>query len=218
MIGAMAQIYDGPASVFRGAAIIYYQAAQSKSRHRQKILNSQKDLQQFCLEVRQEFQVLRYAPTPHAVPLFNSTLLLLVLSAAASVDNLSQNQILKWRERKKAMAKRRSFDAILADAETLLRVWTANDKLSLGDVTLESFTAMVNTFKTARAHTEDLRTQLTRGVNDTNDQADQILAITVRARSAARGQLGPNSTEYEQLGGTRSSERKPRTKKTPSKG
>jgi hypothetical protein len=216
MIGAMAQSYDGPASVFPGAAIIYYQAAQSKSRPRQKILNSQKDLQQFCLEAHQGFQVLRYAPTPHAVPLFNSTLLLLrFIRGGVRRQPLSE---LKWRERKKAMAKGRSFDAILANAETLLRVWTGNDKLSLGDVTLESFTAMVNTFKTARAHTEDLRTQLTRGVNDTNDQADQILAITVRARSAARGQLGPNSTEYEQLGGTRSSERKPRTKKTPSKG
>jgi len=37
------------------------------------------------------------------------------------------------------MAKSRSFDDIVADAERLLRVWNDNDKLALGDVTREGF-------------------------------------------------------------------------------
>ena len=112
------------------------------------------------------------------------------------------------------MAKSRSFDDIVADAERLLRVWNDNDKLSLGDVTREGFQAMLATFKTTRSHTEDLRTQLTASVNDTNSQASAIQDLVVRGRSGARAQFGADSTQYEQLGGTRASERKPRAKKS----
>lgn len=113
------------------------------------------------------------------------------------------------------MPKGKSFDAILADAETLIRVWEANTTLSLGDVTLPAFKTMVATFKTTRANAEDLRTQLTKAVNDVNDQADGLASITVRGRSGVRAQFGPDSAQYDQVGGTRSSERKPRKKKTP---
>jgi hypothetical protein len=113
------------------------------------------------------------------------------------------------------MPKGKSFDAILADAETLIRVWEANDKLSLGDVTLPSLKAMVTAFKSTRANAEDLRTQLTKAVNDVNDQAKALLSIAVRGRSGVRAQFGSDSPQYDQVGGTRASERKPRKKKTP---
>ncbi len=108
-----------------------------------------------------------------------------------------------------------SFDDIKAQAEQLLRVWNDNDDLALGDLTKAQFKAMVDAFNTTRASVDGMRTQLTKGVNDLNGQATDILGITVRARSVARGQYGPNSTQYDQLGGTRASERKPRKKKTP---
>jgi len=111
------------------------------------------------------------------------------------------------------MAKSRSFDDIQADAEKLLRVWAANSSLSLGDVTEPQFQTMLATFKTTRAHTEDLRTQLTASVNDTNSQASAIQDLVVRGRSGARAQFGADSTQYEQLGGTRASDRKPRKPK-----
>lgn len=113
------------------------------------------------------------------------------------------------------MPKGKSFDAILADAETLVRVWEANDGLSLGDVTLPSLKAMVATFKTTRSNADDLRTQITKAVNDVNDQAKALLSITVRGRSGVRAQFGADSAQYDQVGGTRASERKPRKKKTP---
>ena len=111
------------------------------------------------------------------------------------------------------MAKGKSFDAILADAEMLIRVWTANPKLSLGDVTRPAVEAMVATFKTTRANADDLRTQLTKAIDDVNDQADELASITVRGRSGVRAQFGPDSTQYAQVGGTRASERKPRKPK-----
>jgi hypothetical protein len=111
--------------------------------------------------------------------------------------------------------KGRSFDDILADAERLIRVWTENDKFSLGEVTLQSFQAQVEDFKAKRAHNDDLRIQLTRGVNDVNEAAAGIQSINTRARSGARAQFGEDSTQYEQLGGTRASDRKKPKKKTP---
>ena len=109
----------------------------------------------------------------------------------------------------------KSFDEILAGADQLIRVWTANPTLSVGDVTLPMFQTKVTTFRTTRAHTEDLRTQLTQSVNDGNAQADEILDLTVRGRGGAKAQFGRDSTQYEQLGGTRSSDRKPPKRKSP---
>ena len=112
-------------------------------------------------------------------------------------------------------AKGTSFDDIKAQAEQLLRVWDENEDLALGDLTKAQFKAMFDAFNTTRASNDNMRTQLTKGVSDGNDQAKQILSVAVRARSVARGQFGPNSTQYEQLGGTRASERKPRKPRTP---
>ena|SRR5437660_1775825 len=104
-------------------------------------------------------------------------------------------------------AKGTSFDDIKAQAEQLLRVWDENANLALGDLTKAQFQTLLSAFNTTRASVDGLRTQLTKGVNDLNDQGNQIAAITVRARSVARGQYGPDSTQYDQLGGTRASER-----------
>lgn len=107
-----------------------------------------------------------------------------------------------------------SFEDIQARANQLSRVWADNPELALGDLTQKH---MVKAFAAARTAVDDLRNQLTKAVNDLNAQGSEILAITVRARSVARGQFGPNSTQYEQLGGTRASDRKPRTKNNPPK-
>ena len=112
-------------------------------------------------------------------------------------------------------AKGTSFDDINRQAEQLLRVWDENDDLALGDLTKAQFSALLTAFNINRANVDGMRTQLTRGVNDLNEKGNQIVAVTVRARSVARGQYGPDSTQYEQLGGTRTSDRKPRKKKTP---
>jgi hypothetical protein len=104
----------------------------------------------------------------------------------------------------------RSFDDIEADADQLVRVWTDNPSLALGDVTRTAFQTMLATFRAARSNSESLRTQLTASVNETNTQGKAIQDLTVRARSGARAQFGPDSTQYEQLGGTRTSDRKPR--------
>jgi hypothetical protein len=109
----------------------------------------------------------------------------------------------------------KSFDDILASAEQLIRVWTANPTLSLGDVTLEMLKTKVATARTTKANTEDLRTQLTQSVNDGNAQVGELQDLAVRGRSGAKAQFGADSTQYEQLGGTRASDRKPPKRKSP---
>jgi hypothetical protein len=106
------------------------------------------------------------------------------------------------------MPKGKSFDTIVADAERLLRVWSDNADLAMGSLTRPAFQTKLDGFKTKRAAVDSLRTQLTAGVNDLNQEASEVVDISNRSRSVARGQYGPDSTQYEQLGGKRASERK----------
>ena len=54
----------------------------------------------------------------------------------------------------------------------------------------------------------DLRDQLAGLVNSRDAAATVLSGYNTRALSAIRGIFGPDSTEYEQAGGTRTSERK----------
>jgi len=108
------------------------------------------------------------------------------------------------------MARGKSIDEVLADAEKLLRVWADNPEFALSGVTLVSLQAMVDDLRAKRTQVETTRTQLTKEVNDANDSADAVNAIVTRGRASGRGYFGPNSSQYEQLGGTRTSEKKPR--------
>lgn len=67
---------------------------------------------------------------------------------------------------------------------------------------------MLTGLRSVRSQTEDLRTQLTKATNDANDQAQALNNIVTRARSGFRATYGPDSTQYEQAGGARTSERK----------
>jgi hypothetical protein len=108
------------------------------------------------------------------------------------------------------MTRGKTIDDILAEAERLLRVWAANPDFALAGVTQVSLQAMVDDLRAKRTQVETTRTQLTKQVNEANDSADAVNAIVTRARTAGRGYFGPDSSQYEQLGGTRESEKKPR--------
>jgi hypothetical protein len=115
------------------------------------------------------------------------------------------------------MARGKTIDAVIADAEQIDRVWVANPTFALGAVTRASFRGQIDDLDAARNHTEDLRTQLTDAVNSANAKADALADITIRARSGIKAVYGPDSTQYEQAGGTRLSDRKkPSSKKKPS--
>jgi hypothetical protein len=114
------------------------------------------------------------------------------------------------------MARGKSLDEVIADAEKIVRVWEANPTFSLGQVTLASLKAELEELRTLRAQTEEARRQVTNLSNSTNTKADAINSIVTRALSGVRAVYGPDSTQYQEAGGTRSSERKKATKKKPS--
>jgi hypothetical protein len=107
----------------------------------------------------------------------------------------------------------KSFDKIQSESDQLIRVWTANPTLSLGDVTLAVFQSMVASFQESRSATQDLRTHLTKSAVDTNNRANVLADLVSRGRSVIRGNFGGDSAQYAQIGGTRTSQRRPRKAK-----
>jgi hypothetical protein len=115
------------------------------------------------------------------------------------------------------MQRSKPIDNILSDAEQITRVWTDNPTFSLGNLTLAQFQATITDLRNSRSTVEDLRTRLTAAVNDSNTKALNVSDTVTRARSGFRAMYGPDSTQYEQAGGTRRSDRKrpARKAKTP---
>ena len=115
------------------------------------------------------------------------------------------------------MPKSKSIDNVLSEAEQIARVWTENPTFAMSDVTLPQFQGMITDLRAKRDATETIRTQLTGAINDTNARAESVGTIITRARSGFRAFFGPDSTHFEQAGGTRASDRKrPERKPKPS--
>ncbi len=112
-----------------------------------------------------------------------------------------------------------SPDSVIADSEQITRVWAENPTFGLGEVTLVVLQSKIDELRQKRNQIEALRTELTAHLNELNEKTGQLADINTRARSGFRATYGPDSTQYEQAGGTRRSERKRPTKKgTPSAG
>jgi len=113
------------------------------------------------------------------------------------------------------MPSKYSFDSIIADGEKIARVWTENPTFTLGEVTLTGLQGKITSLRQKRDQVESMRTQLTALTNELNQQTSEMASIVTRARSGFRATYGPDSSQYEQAGGTRSSERKrPSSKKS----
>jgi hypothetical protein len=106
------------------------------------------------------------------------------------------------------------FDSVLTDSEQIARVWTENPTFAMNDITLAKLQTKITDARQKRDQIETLRTQLTALSNELTQQTNELAGINTRARSGFRAFFGPDSTQYEQAGGTRSSERKrPASKK-----
>lgn len=106
------------------------------------------------------------------------------------------------------MPTKHSPDTVLANSEQIARVWTENPTFTLGEITLPILQSKITDLRQKRDQIETLRTQLTALLNETNEQAAQLADINTRALSGYRAVYGPDSSQYEQAGGTRRSERK----------
>lgn len=108
----------------------------------------------------------------------------------------------------------KSLEQIVADGERVARVWEANPGFSLGEVKLADVKTLIDEVRKGRARSDELRRQLTESVNVTETKTLELTTITSRALSGIRAVFGPDSSQYEEAGGTRSSERKRPSRKT----
>lgn len=99
---------------------------------------------------------------------------------------------------------------VLSDARKVAAVWDANPTLSLGTLTKESLGQTMAALETAHAVVETKRTELTALINDRDSQSESLHQMVSRARSGIRAVFGPDSSQYEQAGGVRTSERQVR--------
>lgn len=105
-------------------------------------------------------------------------------------------------------------EVVLASSEKIARVWTDNPTFTLGEVTLSILQSKMTNLKQKREQLESLRMQATALTNEIGELTGELANINTRALSGLRAVYGPNSSQYEQGGGTRSSERKrPASKK-----
>ena len=104
-------------------------------------------------------------------------------------------------------------ETVLASSERVARMWTDNPTFTLGEITLQSLQAKVAALRQKRDQLEALRMQVTALTNELNEATNDLASINTRAKSGVRAVYGPNSTQYEQVGGVRQSERKRPTRK-----
>lgn len=102
---------------------------------------------------------------------------------------------------------------VINEANRITFVWRENPDFHLGNITLEDIHHTIERLTELDDQIRGLRTDLIGALNQRDDTARALNEIVVRARSGIRGFFGPDSTQYEQAGGTRTSERKPRKRK-----
>jgi hypothetical protein len=107
---------------------------------------------------------------------------------------------------------RRIVDDLIAKLEKLELVFR-NKTLSVGDLAHKSLAATVATIRGKNQELEEAKTLVRRLVNEVNAAVAEGRQIHTRGLSGIRAAFGPDSSEYEQAGGVRSSERKKRTTK-----
>ena len=116
------------------------------------------------------------------------------------------------------MATKVGSDKALADASPIEKVWKANVDMKLGKngdaVQLVDFQSRIKTVSDLNLAIEEARNTLSGLLNQRDDASLVLNGLNTRALSAIRGIFGPDSTEYDQAGGTRSSERKAPTRKS----
>jgi hypothetical protein len=104
-------------------------------------------------------------------------------------------------------------ERVIKEANRIAYIWRENPDFRLGNITLADVTSTIERLTQLDEHVRSLRAELVGEIDRRDDTARALNQIVVRARSGIRGNFGPDSSEYEQAGGTRTSERKPRKRK-----
>ena len=112
------------------------------------------------------------------------------------------------------MANSKTADQVLADAAKIIKVLNENGKPKLGDLTADTLTTESDKLRTLDAELDEKRLDIAKLVDQVSDQVKVVAEMNVRGRGGVKAVFGGDSPQYEQVGGTRASERKTPKKKT----
>jgi hypothetical protein len=103
---------------------------------------------------------------------------------------------------------------VLEQAQTILSAWNiVGATTSLGTLLPAAISADITAAGPIEAQIASLESQLTDARNKRDALYDGLWQKLVRARVGAKATFGDDSSQYELFGGTRRSDRKPRTRK-----
>lgn len=109
---------------------------------------------------------------------------------------------------------RKTVDDLIAELEKILRVFRSKTPFAVGDISEQTLGTTITALGAKSRELEDAKTLVSRLVNELNDQLTNAGQIQTRGLSGIRAAFGPDSSEYEEAGGVRTSERKKPAKKT----
>jgi hypothetical protein len=110
-----------------------------------------------------------------------------------------------------------TVNAVLLDAQKIIETWNANPTFSLNEITQKSFGDLQARASQLSEAVEARRLELQGLINQRDDTVKALQGAITRARGGFRAFFGPDSTQYDQAGGKRLSERKAPARRTASK-
>ncbi|MGC4074778.1 MAG: hypothetical protein QM760_20200 [Nibricoccus sp.] len=110
-----------------------------------------------------------------------------------------------------------TVNSVLRNAQKIAEVWNANATFTLNDITQKSFGDLQAEAAQLSETVESRRIELQGLINKRDDIVGELQLAITRARSGIRAFFGPDSSEYDQAGGKRQSERKSSARRGTSK-
>src|SRR5438552_13153845 len=101
----------------------------------------------------------------------------------------------------------------MSEGRTVQKMWTSIPEFKMGAIGVEEFNASYDAAAALEAAYESKDLELTVIRERRDDKFRQVNELVTRFRSGMRSMYGPDSPEYEQAGGTRTSNRKPPKRK-----
>ena len=103
-------------------------------------------------------------------------------------------------------------------AEQIIEAWkNIGNEQELGGLTLKDLKDSLEKFQRTEIAIKNTQDRLTSLRNARMADRHALWELVKRARMVVKGQFGDDSDEYERFGGTRLSEKKPRSRTTPPK-
>jgi hypothetical protein len=114
------------------------------------------------------------------------------------------------------MAKTAKVTSTLRDAHDVQNVWVSIPNFTMGTVSLKDFNEAYEAAQEMNKDYASKELELTGVRGNRDDKVRELSGLITRFRSGMRSIYGPDSVQYEQSGGTRSSARKAPVRNNPS--